>query len=139
MESSGYIEVKQRAGCLSYQEDPTGSRSLLAKVLMQASNLPWTPQPNAIGSFSSEPTVKYFTDYFLTPKKTTTEYGLQEQSLRQAITVAMYDCVTKDKMAVVPIWIVFIKVRCVLLFSIQGDSGGKANILGGDKYGLFQV
>lgn len=110
LESSGYVEVKQRAGCLSYLEDPLGSRSLLARALTQTSSMPWSPLPSTINSFSSEPTVKYFTDHFLTPKPGV-ECSIEDQALRQTLTMAMYECVTKDKLAILPMWIVFIKVR----------------------------
>lgn len=39
---TGCVGVKQRAGCLSYLEDPHGFRSLLAQTLTTDKAIAWT-------------------------------------------------------------------------------------------------
>lgn len=85
-----------------------GSRSMLARTLTK-SNLPWVPSPNAICSFSSEAAVRLFTEDYLLPA-TNRLSGADEEEIRQKFTTAMYDCVIKDKTAVLPVWMYFVKV-----------------------------
>lgn len=42
LEGPATIDVKQRAGCLSYSEDPHGFRSLLARTLTAQSASSWS-------------------------------------------------------------------------------------------------
>lgn len=37
-----FVDVRQKAGCLSYLEDPQGFRSLLAQTLTSEDVIPWT-------------------------------------------------------------------------------------------------
>lgn len=42
LQNSGCLDVKQRAGCLSYLEDPQGFRSLLAQTLTSETAISWS-------------------------------------------------------------------------------------------------
>ena len=42
LQNSGCLDVKQRAGCLSYLEDPQGFRSLLAQALTSETVISWS-------------------------------------------------------------------------------------------------
>lgn len=109
LRTSGHVDVKQRAGCLSYQEDKFGYRSELARTLTHSNIVPWSPAPKAIESFSSDCIVRYFTDHFLTTDSPES-YSTKERGLIQILTRFTYDCVIKDKMAVLPILITLAKV-----------------------------
>ncbi|KAK4883598.1 hypothetical protein RN001_006917 [Aquatica leii] len=94
--SSGLIEVKQRAGCLSYVEDKFGYRTELARTLTHSKTIPWNPSPKAITSFSSNAVVRYFSDNFLTPNLNCIS-SENERDILKKITKATYECVIKDK------------------------------------------
>ncbi|XP_017782212.1 PREDICTED: anaphase-promoting complex subunit 1 [Nicrophorus vespilloides] len=102
------IDVKPRAGCLSYTEDKLGFQSDLAHTLMKSKVVPWDPPPKAIESFSSDCVVKYFTDHFLNVHKDR-EYSHEEAKFKQNITRAAYDCVIKDKLSIMPVFVNLIK------------------------------
>lgn len=110
MESSGFIEVKQRAGCLSYLEDKFGYRSQLAKTLTHSKTVPWDPPPKVITAFSSDCTVRHFTENFLTPDNNISS-STTETNLLKSLTKTTYDCVIRDKEAILSSFISLIKVN----------------------------
>ncbi|XP_076241205.1 anaphase promoting complex subunit 1 isoform X2 [Calliopsis andreniformis] len=64
------LDVKQRAGCLSYIEDPHGFRSLIAQTLTTENVIPWAARPECVTSFTNNKTVLNIVKYFLQwPKK----------------------------------------------------------------------
>lgn len=106
------MEVKQRAGCLSYIEDKLGYHSELARTLTQSESVPWDPPAKAIVSFTSESTLRNFCDNYLTPgnKKGTSD----EERLQQILTRVTYDCVVKDKLVAIPIFAALFKVSYLI-------------------------
>ncbi|XP_012289018.1 anaphase-promoting complex subunit 1 [Orussus abietinus] len=60
-----FLDVKQRAGCLSYQEDPYGFRSLIAQTLTTENVIPWAVHSEQVTSFTSDKTVLNIVKYFL--------------------------------------------------------------------------
>lgn len=109
LSTNGYVEVKQRAGCLSYMEDKLGYHSELARTLTQSESVPWDPPAKAITSFTSESTLKFFCDNYLTPGNRTTT--TDEKRLQQILTRVTYDCVVKDKLVAIPIFAALFKVN----------------------------
>ncbi|KAF5273421.1 hypothetical protein FQA39_LY07438 [Lamprigera yunnana] len=107
--TNGTIEVKQRAGCLSYVEDKFGYRTELARTLTHSKTIPWNPPPKAITSFSSEATIKYFSDNFLNPNL---NYDRSEEECKflKMLTRGTYECVVKDKETILPTLIALIKI-----------------------------
>lgn len=113
LNSYGCIEVKQRAGCLSYIEDKYGYRTDLAHTLTQSHIVPWDPSAKAIMSFSSDCTIRNFCDYFLSDVcKAVDEI---EVKMKQSLTKATYDSVIKDKLNVLPIFVSMLRVRFYFL------------------------
>lgn len=60
-----FVDVKQRAGCLSYQEDPHGFRSLVAQTLTSENVNAWATRPEHVTSFTNDKTVLNIVKYFL--------------------------------------------------------------------------
>ncbi|KAK3923529.1 Anaphase-promoting complex subunit 1 [Frankliniella fusca] len=113
LEGPATVDVKQRAGCLSYSEDPHGFRSLLARTLTAQSVSAWSVPPESILAFSSDPTMVNFARLFLeegsgdeTQKMISAE---SERHLIQLLTALVYECITQDKRMVLSIWITTLK------------------------------
>lgn len=116
MNSSGFIEVKQRAGCLSYLEDKFGFRTQLARTLTHSKIMPWNPPASVITSFSSDAAVRNFTEIFLTPEIVAGSSPF-ETKLVKLLTKVTYECVIKDKEIVLTNIIHLTKVRIDFLLS----------------------
>lgn len=127
LSTSGYVEVKQRAGCLSYMEDKLGYHSQLARTLTQSETIPWDPPSTAIVSFTSESTLRHFCDNYLTPGV----HGSSniEARLQQMLTRVTYDCVIKEKLVVIPIITTLIKVSVYSLENFSLIPDGTTGIL----------
>ena len=65
-------------------------------------------QAKSICAFSSDPTMVNFAQYFLETKGCESE---KELEMMQMLTMLVYECVTQDKLGILPIWITFLKVR----------------------------
>ncbi|XP_068085818.1 anaphase-promoting complex subunit 1 isoform X2 [Anabrus simplex] len=107
LQQSGHVDVKQRAGCLSHREDPKGFRSLLAQTLTTDSAAPWSVKAESILAFSSEPSLVNFAVYFL--ECDSNVLSPAEQETMQILTTLTYECMTQDKLAILPIWISLLK------------------------------
>lgn len=116
LSTSGYIEVKQRVGCLSYIEDKLGYRSQLARTLTQSDTVPWVPPAKSIVLFTSECTMRNFCDNYLIPGEV--KASPQELRLQQILTRVTYECVIKDKLPVIIIFATLLKV-CILFIVLQ--------------------
>ncbi|EEZ99272.2 anaphase-promoting complex subunit 1 [Tribolium castaneum] len=106
LSTNGFVEVKQRAGCLSYIADKLGYHSQLAKTLTQSETVPWNPSSSSILSFTHDQAIKYFCDHFLSTDK----LSPQELKLTRMLTKATYDAVVKDKLVVIPVISFLLKV-----------------------------
>ncbi|CAH0559464.1 unnamed protein product [Brassicogethes aeneus] len=106
--TDGHVEVKQRAGCLSYIMDRFGYQSHLARTLTQSGIVPWDPTPDSISSFTSEKMIKYFCDHFLKLKRK--NFHLQEQKLKQKLIKVTYDAVIKDKLIIIYVFATLFKM-----------------------------
>lgn len=89
-------------------EDKLGYHSELARTLTQSESVPWDSPAKAIVSFTSESTLRNFCDNFLTAGNQSARKD--EERLQQILTRVTYDCVVKDKLIVIPIFAVLLKV-----------------------------
>ncbi|CAH1966637.1 unnamed protein product [Acanthoscelides obtectus] len=103
LSSTGYIEVKQRAGCLSYISDKFGYHSQLARTLTHSEVVPWNPSPNSIIYFTSDKSIKLFCKHLLLDHAGEILCE-NEQRLKRVLTKITYDAVVKDKLVVIPVY-----------------------------------
>ncbi|XP_049852727.1 anaphase-promoting complex subunit 1 isoform X1 [Schistocerca gregaria] len=107
LQGSGVLNVKQRAGCLSYLEDPQGFRSLLAQTLTTDTAVSWSVRADSVNAFSSDPNVAKFAQCFLENEEL--ETSMCERQIIQLLATVVYECVTQDKLSILPMWLTIIK------------------------------
>lgn len=137
LELTWCIDVKQRAGCLSYLEDPEGFQTILAQTLTFDKTTCWAPTPQNIHLFTSDEDIRDFTKNYLTkylieknicsdcstiqlkrrrrslPRErscTCLRYGPEELACMQELCTITYDCVVRDIMCILPVWVTFMKI-----------------------------
>ncbi|XP_012223687.1 anaphase-promoting complex subunit 1 isoform X2 [Linepithema humile] len=119
------LSIKQRAGCLSYMEDPQGFRSLVAQTLTTENVIAWAARPEYVTSFTNDKTVLNIVTYFLQWFKKeiicseNTKYSLQndvqckmpesERYFLHIFAIIVYECIIKDKVSLIPLWLHIIK------------------------------
>nr|CAD7262920.1 unnamed protein product [Timema shepardi] len=108
LHNAGYLDVKQRIGCLSYMEDPQGFRSLLAQTLTRDTAVSWSIPAESISSFSSDPALVNFTQYFLKGSGSEGSSCVEQRHLH-LLTMLVYKCVTQDKLSILPVWVTLFK------------------------------
>ncbi|XP_074644686.1 anaphase-promoting complex subunit 1-like [Tubulanus polymorphus] len=91
LQHNGILHVKQRAGHLSYVEDPKGYRSLLAKFLCTDRTARRNAKPDFIKSFSSDPRVLVFAEAVCNLD------NKQEHDMMQLMSLVLHECVTQEK------------------------------------------
>ncbi|XP_076758476.1 anaphase promoting complex subunit 1 [Xylocopa sonorina] len=77
------LAVKQKAGYLSYVEDPHGFRSLIAQTLTTENVIAWAARPECVTSFTNDKTILNIVKYFLQwskKNKSTNDTNLKVQS-----------------------------------------------------------
>ncbi|CAL1682145.1 unnamed protein product [Lasius platythorax] len=125
LERHDFLSIKQRAGCLSYLEDPRGFRSLVAQTLTTENAIAWAARPEYVTSFTNDKTVLNVITYFLQWSKRETipfediKYSLQndaqwkmpefERYFLHVFAIIVYECITKDKVSLIPLWLRIIK------------------------------
>ncbi|XP_011861283.1 PREDICTED: anaphase-promoting complex subunit 1 isoform X2 [Vollenhovia emeryi] len=125
LERHDFLSIKQRAGCLSYLEDPHGFRSLVAQTLTTGNAIAWAARPEYVTSFTNDKTVLNVVTYFLQWSKKgmvcseSIKYSSQndvqckvpefEQYLLHIFAIIVYECITKDKVNLIPLWLHIIK------------------------------
>jgi hypothetical protein len=72
-------------------------------------NLIFVLQAESICAFSSDPTMVNFAHYFLETEGCDGSSG--ELEIMQMLTMLVYECVTQDKLDILPIWITLLKVE----------------------------
>ncbi|KAK3092280.1 hypothetical protein FSP39_000671 [Pinctada imbricata] len=95
LQNNGVLYVKQRAGHLSYVEDPKGYRSMLAKSLTSDHSSHFSTKPEVIKAFTSDPLILSLVNNFL---------GIntdKENPTLQSMSAILYECVTKEKPEVI--------------------------------------
>ncbi|XP_052768449.1 anaphase-promoting complex subunit 1-like isoform X2 [Mya arenaria] len=93
---NGTLYVKQRAGHLSYVEDPNGYRSMLAKSLTADHSAQTCVKPDVIKAFTSDPKILALTNFFFKGQ------GQGGSELLQVLSDVLYECVTMEKPEAVP-------------------------------------
>jgi hypothetical protein len=72
-------------------------------------------QAESICAFSSDPTMVNFAHYFLETEGC--DGRSDELQVMQVLTRLVYECVTQDKLGILPIWITLLKVKCFYVFA----------------------
>lgn len=134
------IDIKQRAGCLSYLDDPQGFLTILAQTLtLDKANI-WSATPDNIELFTNDDKVRNFVKHylskdtnvgsnicadcllvskkrkgvknepFMTKQCLCRKYSKEEQEHVQGLSMVTYECVVKDILCALPIWTTFLKV-----------------------------
>uniref|UniRef100_T1J8K9 Uncharacterized protein n=1 Tax=Strigamia maritima TaxID=126957 RepID=T1J8K9_STRMM len=93
LNNRGTLFVKQKAGYLSYVEDPRGFRSVLTQSLTKDNVGNWSTKPDAIEAFSKDPNVLNFTKYFLQDQT-----DVEDAHLKQILCNVLFECVTQEKL-----------------------------------------
>lgn len=94
------MDIKQRAGCLPYEEDPEGFKTLVAQTLTTDVSNIWSVLSDNIFSFSSDPAVLNFTQQFLSYNKD--KISRSERDLIEKLSIQTYECVTRDMLHILP-------------------------------------
>ena len=102
-EGQGVLNVKQKAGCLPYHEDPKGFRSLTAQVLTKDTSFHWslTASSELLSSFSNEPGVSCFSTAFVQDDLKTKIDNKYEEVMGSLL----YECASNEKLELLPFWI----------------------------------
>ena len=102
-EGQGVLNVKQKAGCLPYHEDPKGFRSLTAQVLTKDTSFHWslTASSELLSSFSNEPGVSCFSTAFVQDDLKTNSDNKYEEVMGSLL----YECASQEKLDLLPFWI----------------------------------
>ncbi|XP_063958903.1 anaphase-promoting complex subunit 1-like isoform X2 [Lytechinus pictus] len=98
--SGGTLFVKQRAGHLSYAEDPKGYRSLLAQLLTHETSNHSTSDLKLIESFTSDPYILTFVKQFCWWNS---DKPKQEDEKSLMMGSLLFESVTKEKLSVLPV------------------------------------
>ncbi|XP_061376792.1 anaphase-promoting complex subunit 1 isoform X2 [Danaus plexippus] len=123
------IDIKQRAGRLSYLDDPDGFLSILAQTLTMDSS-PWLH--DHIQLFTADERVRNFVKHYLykdvvnevcgdclfqkkrneaLPKKCVCrQYSDEEKEFMAGLSMVAHECVIKDLMCALPVWTTFLKI-----------------------------
>ncbi|XP_026330751.1 anaphase-promoting complex subunit 1 isoform X3 [Hyposmocoma kahamanoa] len=139
LEYTWCIDIKQRAGSLSYRDDPHGFLTILSQSLTLDKSHIWSPTPDNIQLFSNDIKVKNFVKHYLTKERTLTnicsdcliipkkrkglknepfmakeclcrQYSKEEKEHVQMLSMVTYECVVKDILCALPIWTAFLKI-----------------------------
>ncbi|XP_038074683.1 anaphase-promoting complex subunit 1-like isoform X2 [Patiria miniata] len=90
--ADGTLYVKQRAGHLSYAEDPKGYKSLLAQTFTHDASYQQSMDSEVIRSFTSDLAILGFSRHFCQRVD-----GGDESSMESLLASLLYECVTKEK------------------------------------------
>lgn len=110
LEKSGCIDIKQRAGCFSHVEDPNRLKTLLSQTLTEEQFKAWKINPKSLLSFSHDENIVNFTNKFIFPLTGNELHDLGvatplEDNLVQKLILLGYNCLTKDKMHALSIYV----------------------------------
>ncbi|XP_061717841.1 anaphase-promoting complex subunit 1 [Cydia pomonella] len=138
LEYTWCIDIKQRAGCLSYLDDPHGFLSILAQTLTLDNTNIWSVTPENIELFTNDDKVRNFVKHYLSKDSTSSicadclliqkkrkglknenflpkqcicrTYSREEREYVQSLSMVTYECVVKDILCALPIWTTFLKI-----------------------------
>ncbi|GIY16750.1 anaphase-promoting complex subunit 1, partial [Caerostris darwini] len=115
LENGGSLHVMQNAGCLPYNEDPQGFRSLLAQSYIWNNVHAWNIKNVQISNFSSDPVALRFASCFLDPAATSE----QEKEWQQKICGFLFECASLEKMEALPTCVAMIQMSKVTNFAFR--------------------
>lgn len=95
--ANGCIEIVQRAGCLSHLDDPNLLKSLLAQTLTTEKFSSWKVEPKNLLSFSNDRLMMNLTKTMLMVSRFREVVDESRDKLREMILLQAYDCLTRDK------------------------------------------
>ncbi|XP_055636412.1 anaphase-promoting complex subunit 1 isoform X2 [Toxorhynchites rutilus septentrionalis] len=109
LKSSGCIDIKQRAGCLSYLEDPNRLKSMLTQTLTTDKYTSWKIDPKSLLAFSTDQRISNLVNKFLLLSEHCSidevePISTTERNIAQMLVLQTYDCLTHDKMHALPIF-----------------------------------
>ncbi|KAL1131298.1 hypothetical protein AAG570_010916 [Ranatra chinensis] len=110
LKTMGCVGVKQRAGCLPYVDDPHGFRTLLAQTLSTEHATSWSIPTDSILAFTSDTVILNYTKHFLESCEQNRVSTERELKLMQSLSKLSYECVTRDKLPMLRIWILILEV-----------------------------
>ncbi|XP_058442829.1 anaphase-promoting complex subunit 1 isoform X2 [Malaya genurostris] len=115
LKSSGCIDIKQRAGCLSYLEDPKRLKSMLSHTLTRDKYNSWRIDVNSLLAFSTDQRISNIVTKFLQqPRHNEVDeiamISSSERNIIQILVLQTYYCVTHDKMHGLSIFINLMKL-----------------------------
>lgn len=98
---------------MSHLDDPDRLKSLLAETLTTEQYSCWKIEPKSLVSFSNDPKVQNFTNTFLRSQTSddSISASTEELEIQQIITLQFYNCLTKDRMHALPIYMNLLMVR----------------------------
>ncbi|CAG0891814.1 unnamed protein product [Darwinula stevensoni] len=103
LKKGGQLPVTQKAGSLSYMEDPLGFKSMLGRLLSSSDVVPWDVHPVAVESFTSDPTLLAIAQSFRPASELQSEEDNEAMLLRY-IGSLMYECITHEKQDLITFW-----------------------------------
>ncbi|CAH2041751.1 unnamed protein product, partial [Iphiclides podalirius] len=135
------VDIKQRAGCLSYVSDPLGFLTILAQTLTLDKTNIWLATPENIELFTNDEKVRGFVKRYLgsdaegsgvcascllagrraggvaagvARRCRCRRYGVEEQHHVQALSMLTYECLVKDVLCALPVWTTFLQlIKCM--------------------------
>lgn len=110
LQKSGCIDIKQRAGCFSHLEDPNRLKTLLSQTLTEEQFKAWKINPKSLLHFSNDENIFNFTQKFIFPLggsevRDVGPASPTEDILVQKLILLAYNCLTKDKMHALSIYV----------------------------------
>lgn len=107
LQKSGCIDIKQRAGCFSHLEDPNRLKTLLSQTLTEEQFIAWKIDTKSLISFSHDENIVNFTNKFIFPllEPEVDDAASAEETLVQKLILLAYNCLTKDKMHALSIYV----------------------------------
>ena len=110
----GILDIQQKAGSLSYQDDPKGFRSLTGQCLTKDASFQWSLSLHSsrlLSTFSIEPAVGTFTNLFIKqlPSLLLTIDGrhdiLKSCAIEQIMGSILYECASQEKLDMLPFYL----------------------------------
>lgn len=122
LQANECINIVQRAGCLSHLDDPNRLKSLLAQTLTTEKYSSWKVEPKNLLSFSNDRLMMSLTKMMLmvpqfNPADELNQPDATADDLREMILLQAYDCLTRDKIHALGIYMALDNVRRVFLCS----------------------
>ncbi|RWS21191.1 anaphase-promoting complex subunit 1-like protein [Leptotrombidium deliense] len=106
LSNDGILYVKQKVGCLPYEKDSQGYKSIHAQCLLKDAVNGWSFKPTTLNEFSSDPLLITFANNQLVPKaKMYNEAILQHNLCR-----LLFDCASSETIDLFPTLISFLKI-----------------------------